>query len=153
MKSRPNFKDGSNTSIDEDGATGGSCDLTEELEQGAFSCAIITNDPQSLEVKFAVFGEITKSVAPEFSGLELDTISDAAVTERKIRVYTYIDEITELKQLSWTQDDTDQYIELSCKKVELAENRDVRHRHAVGVFEIDFKIKQGYPMGNISSGR
>lgn len=115
------------------------------------SATIKTNDTDQLEVKLSVFGEISRSVATVPDAIELGSISDTETVNRTFYIFSYIDDIDEIQQMTWTHEPTRELVELTTEEIGVAETGISAHKNAKKAFKVDMKISPGLRLGPVST--
>lgn len=115
------------------------------------SATIKTNDPDQTEVKFSIFGDITRSIVIVPDALEIGNISDSEEVNRNFYVLSYLDGTESLTDLTWTADSSREFVELQAEKIEAKGLKLQAPKGAKSAFEVSLKLKQGLAIGPFAS--
>ncbi len=115
------------------------------------TATIFTSDPSQSEVKLKVFGRVARSFVVEPPSLSLGSFSVDEPIERKLHVFTYLENSQDLGEFVWSDEHTRHLVKFDVQKIEKDPNRFPNHQNAYQVHEVTLDIAPGLPLGGLSA--
>ena len=121
------------------------------LDQFSQTATIITSDPDHRNVLLTVRGMVARTIIIEPSAINLGDIPVGQGARQSAFVFGYGDVPLEVKKAVWADERTVNSVDVHLVPIEVDAEKFPQHARANGAVRIDLHLKNGLPLGAISS--
>lgn len=110
---------------------------------------VVTNDTENQEIKLTVRGQIATSFMLEPNSLQLGTLDSETAVDREFFVFSYLDNASDLADVSWSNPSLADQFEFEVSKEELDAGKFPQHVNAKHMHRVRLNVKPGLPIGPV----